>query len=87
MEWYLLALFVAVMLFFYLAVVVLYKPLRLLLNLAVSLVTGLVLLFLLNLLLGCFGMHVAVNPFTVLVAGLLQLPGVLLLLILAVWLV
>lgn len=63
------------------------KPLKLLLSLAVCLVTGFVLLWLLNQVLGQVDMHVAMNPFTVLVAGMFQLPGLLLLVVMTIWFV
>lgn len=85
MEWYLLLIILAGLLLFYLAVVVLYKPVRLLLNLVVCLVTGTILLFLLNLVLGIFNMYVAYNPFTVLVAGMFHIPGLVLLVVLTLW--
>lgn len=87
MEWYLLLTILAGLLLFYLAAVLLYKPVRLLLNLLVCVVTGTVLLFLLNLVLGLVDMHVAVNPFTILVAGIFQLPGLVLLVVLTLWFV
>ena len=87
MEWYLLLLILGGLLLFYLAVVVLYKPLRLLFNLAVCVVTGTVLLWLLNLALGFANMQVAFNPFTVLVAGIFHLPGLVLLVVLTRWFV
>lgn len=87
MEWYLLLLILGGLLLFYLAVVALYKPLRLLFNLAVCAVTGTILLGLLNLALGFANMHVAFNPFTVLVAGIFHLPGLVLLVVLTRWFV
>ena len=84
-EWYWLFVILAGLVLFYLTAVVLYKPLKLLLSLALCAVTGVVLLWLLNLALGLVNMHVAFNPFTVLVAGIFQLPGLVLLVVLAMW--
>jgi len=84
-EWYLLLIILAGLVLFYLAAVVLYKPFKLLLSLALCAVTGVVLLWLLNLALGLVNMHVAFNPFTVLVAGIFQLPGLVLLVVLTMW--
>jgi inhibitor of the pro-sigma K processing machinery len=44
-----------------------------------------VLLSVFNFILGYVGLHVAFNPFTVLVAGILQLPGLIMLLVLTHW--
>jgi len=66
---------------------VLLKPFKLLLSLAVCAATGVVFLWLLNLALGLVDMHVVVNPFTVLVAGIFKLPGLLLLVVLTMWFV
>lgn len=57
-------------------------PLKLLLRLTVYLIVGAVLLAVLNLALGGLGFHVAVNPATMLTAGALQVPGVVLLVVL-----
>jgi len=56
-------------------------------QLLLSAVIGLALLWLFNLALGFVHMHVAVNPFTMLVAGIFQLPGLLLLLVMTRWFV
>jgi len=84
-EWYLLISILAGLVLFYLAAVVLYKPLKLMLSLVLCALMGVVLLWLLNLVLGLVNMHVAFNPFTVLVAGIFQLPGLVLLVVLTMW--
>lgn len=61
------------------------RPLKFLLRLSVYLVVGTVLLAVLNLALGGLGIHVAVNPATMLTAGFLQVPGVILLVVLDVF--
>lgn len=61
------------------------KLLRWLLRLAGYLVVGTVLLLLLNWGLGYLDMHVAYNPFTVLVAGILRLPGLVMLVLMNQW--
>ncbi len=61
---------------------VLVKPLLLLFRASFYLLAGLVLLLLVNLVLGKIGMHLAVNPATILTAGVLHVPGVVLLLVL-----
>lgn len=87
-EWFLLLVIgLIVLLGVYLIVAFLHTPLRLLTRLFVCLVTGAVFLVALNFVLGYFDMHVAVNPFTVLVAGILRLPGLVLLLIISAWFV
>ncbi len=67
--------------------VALLKPLKMLFSLVLCAATGFVLLWLLNLALGLVDMHVAINPFTVLVAGIFQLPGLFLLVVLTMWFV
>jgi inhibitor of the pro-sigma K processing machinery len=85
-EWYLLAIGAAIILSgLYVIGMLLYRPLRLLIGLLACLVTGTVLLAILNFVLGFVDMHVAFNPFTVLIAGMLQIPGLVLLVLLTVW--
>ena len=61
---------------------VMVKPLKLLLRAVVCLSIGVLLLLAANTLLGGLGFHVALNPFTILTAGLLNIPGVVLLVVL-----
>lgn len=86
MEWNVLYV-IPLLLGLYLLLRLIYNPLGFLARLLVYLVTGAVLVVVLNLILGYAGMHVAFNLFTVLVAGILQLPGLILLVILTQWLV
>ena len=79
--WYLLLIILAALLLFGPTSALLLKTFKLLL----SAVTGVALLWLLNLALGLVNAHVVVNPFTVLVAGILQLPRLLLLVVLTMW--
>lgn len=85
MEWQLAVIILAVLAGLYIANTFMYRPLRRLLSLAVCLVTGTVLVTLLNWCLGFFNMHVAFNLFTVLVAGILHLPGLVMLVVLSQW--
>ena len=55
------------------------RPLKVLVHLAFTFVAGGVLLFLANLLLDRWGLHVALNPVTIFTAGFLQVPGIILL--------
>jgi len=55
------------------------RPLIFVLRLALYLAVGTILLFTANLVLEHLNLHIAVNPFTLLTAGILQVPGVLLL--------
>lgn len=55
------------------------RPLVLIGKLGVSLVVGGLLLALVNVVCGGLGLHIAINPVTLLTAGILQVPGVLLL--------
>ncbi|MFZ5634196.1 MAG: pro-sigmaK processing inhibitor BofA family protein [Bacillota bacterium] len=58
------------------------RPVKWLLRLAGYAVVGTVLILLLNVILGQMGMRIALNPATVLTAGILQIPGALLLVLL-----
>lgn len=63
----------------------LFKPLAVLLKLALYAVTGVILLAISNFILGFLDMHLAVNFFTILIAGVLQVPGIIMLLIISQW--
>lgn len=71
----------------YLVGTVLFRPLKFFLRLAAWAVLGVVLLWVINSLFGYFGFHIAINPLTILTAGILQLPGVALLVLLNVFFV
>lgn len=60
----------------YLIGTVVIKPLKFIVRIILYVFIGILLLFLANFVLGQFGLHIAVNPFTILMAGLFQLPGV-----------
>ncbi len=62
------------------------KPLRFVLRVGVNTVLGGILLMLLNSFGSTFGLQLAVNPFTALVAGMLGLPGIFALLLSKLWL-
>lgn len=66
----------------FVAAAALARPVKWLLNLAWCAVVGTVLLLLVNIVLGHLGMHIALNPATVLTAGILQIPGTILLVVL-----
>jgi inhibitor of the pro-sigma K processing machinery len=83
-EWYLLAIGF-LLLGLYIMPTIAYRPLRWLSRLAGCLIIGMVLLVLLNWGLGFLDMHVAFNPFTVLVAGILRLPGLVMLVLMNQW--
>jgi inhibitor of the pro-sigma K processing machinery len=59
-----------------------FVPLRFLIRLAAWALVGALLLAAINALFGQYGFHVAINPATILTAGLLQLPGLVLLVLL-----
>ena len=82
MEWKMFLIGMAGLLGLYLMGTVLFRPLRFLIRLAAWSMLGAFLLVALNTLFGYFGFHIAVNPWTILTAGLLQLPGVVLLVLL-----
>lgn len=55
------------------------RPLILIGRLGLSVIIGAILLMLVNFVCGGLGLHIAINPFTLLTAGILQVPGVVLL--------
>ncbi len=61
---------------------VIVRPLKLLFRAVVCLSIGALLLVVVNAALGGLGFHLALNPFTILTAGLLNIPGVILLAVL-----
>lgn len=79
MEWKYVFLGLAGLLGLYLVGTVLFRPLRLLIRLAAWAMLGGFLLVAINTVFGHFGFHIAINPATILTAGVLQLPGVVLL--------
>ncbi len=83
MEWNLFIIGAVLLLGLYVMMALLYQPIRLLVRLLACLVTGVVLLVPANFILGYVDMHLAINPFTVLVAGILQLPGLVMLIVLS----
>lgn len=82
MEWKTVLLLATALIGLYLVLSVFARPFQLVLRLGVCLVIGFVLLSLANLVLGQWGMKLAVNPVTLLTAGVLQVPGVVLLVVL-----
>lgn len=66
----------------YLIARLLLVPLKILLKLIYNGLIGGVILFLVNLVGGCFGLYIPINPITALVAGFLGVPGVVLLVLL-----
>ncbi|AEF92936.1 pro-sigmaK processing inhibitor BofA [Desulfotomaculum nigrificans CO-1-SRB] len=63
----------------YLFATIFARPLVLLGKLVLSLAVGCILLVLVNVVCGGLGLHIAINPVTLLTAGILQVPGVVLL--------
>ncbi|KYO66100.1 pro-sigmaK processing inhibitor BofA family protein [Thermovenabulum gondwanense] len=59
---------------------ILIAPVRLILKLIYNGIIGGILLVILNMLGAFFGIHIAVNPLTALIAGFLGVPGIILLL-------
>ena len=68
----------------YLVGTALFRPLKFLIRLTAWAALGVILLLAINLAFGYFGFHIAINPLTILTAGILQLPGVALLVLLNV---
>lgn len=79
MEWKTVLLSLLGLLGLYLFGTMFARPLVLIGKLGVSLVIGAVLLVLVNVFCGGLGIHIAINPVTLLTAGILQVPGVILL--------
>ena len=76
MEWKVTLMGIMGLLGLYLIGTVIIKPLKFLVRIILYIFIGILLLFLANFILGQFGLHIALNPFTILTAGLFQLPGV-----------
>ena len=83
MEWTTIVPAVLGLLGLYLLVMFFVKPLRLIFKLIIYLVIGALLLTFVNLISSNFGVHIPLNPFTLITAGVLQVPGVILLLLMA----
>ncbi len=79
MEWKAVAAWLAGLAGLYLVGTVLFQPFRFLFRLAFYLIFGGAVILALNAVFGQFGFHIPVNALTVLTAGLLQLPGLILL--------
>lgn len=82
MEWNILILGFLGLTGLYLVGQVVYRPLWAFLRLVISLAIGGLLLVLTNVVLSKFDLHVAVNVVTLLIAGFLQIPGIILLVLL-----
>ncbi|HBC91886.1 MAG TPA: SigmaK-factor processing regulatory BofA [Pelotomaculum sp.] len=87
MEWKYVMIGLAGLFGLYLVGTSLFRPLKFLIRLTVWTVLGVVLLLAINGAFGYLGFHIAINPLTILTAGILQLPGVVLLVLLNVLLV
>ncbi|NLG80837.1 MAG: pro-sigmaK processing inhibitor BofA [Firmicutes bacterium] len=62
----------------YVVAYILYVPLKIMFRLTYNAIIGGLVLWLVNLVVGFFGLSVAINPVTALIAGLLGIPGVVL---------
>lgn len=82
MEWENVVLLLMAIVGLYLVLSVFARPVQLIMRLGLCLVVGFVLLTVANLILAQLGMELAVNPVTLLTAGVLQIPGVVLLVVL-----
>jgi len=79
LEWRYVVIGLAGLVGLYLIGTVLFQPLRFLVRLTACMLLGGGLLIAINAVFGHWGLHIAVNPVTILTAGVLQLPGVALL--------
>ncbi|MDD4239418.1 MAG: pro-sigmaK processing inhibitor BofA family protein [Desulfotomaculaceae bacterium] len=84
MEWKHVIIGLAGLLGLYLVGTALFRPLKFLIGLTAWAILGVVLLLAINSAFGYFGFHIAINPLTMLTAGILQLPGIVLLVLLNV---
>jgi len=82
MEWKYLFITLLGVLGLFLTGAAVFRPVKLLVKVGVYFVTGVLLLVVLNIFLKIVGLHIAVNPFTALLAGALHLPGLVLLVVL-----
>lgn len=81
MEWKYIFLIVLALCSFFVVAAFLSGPIKLLFRLGRYLVVGTLLIAVVNLFSGHTGLHIALNPFTILTAGILQVPGTLMLVV------
>lgn len=87
MEWTTIIMALIGLLGLYLVGVFIAKPLRLIFRMTMYLVLGGLLITFVNLISNNFGVHIPLNPFTIVTAGVLQVPGLILLLLMVAMLV
>ncbi len=83
MEWKFIFLVLLVLCGFFVTAAFLSGPIKLLFRLGSYLVIGTLLITVVNFFSSQTGLHIPFNPFTVLTAGILQLPGALMLVVLS----
>jgi len=81
-EWKYALAVLMVLSFLFFTGVFLIRPLKWLMRLITYVFAGTVIILLLNILLDRVGMHIALNPATILTAGILQVPGAVMLVLL-----
>ena len=64
-----------------------FKPLRLLGRFSVKLIVGALVLFIVNVIGGNYGLHIPINPSTTLVSGVLGFPGIAALIVIQKWII
>ena len=64
-----------------------FKPFRYLGRFSVKLIVGAVLLFIVNIIGGNYGLHIPINPSTTLVSGILGFPGIAALIVIQKWII
>ncbi|MCL0080802.1 pro-sigmaK processing inhibitor BofA family protein [Peptococcaceae bacterium] len=79
MEWTTITIVLVGLAGLYLIGVFIIKPLKLIFKLVVWVIIGILLLIVVNLMLSYFGIYIPLNPLTIFTAGILQVPGVILL--------
>lgn len=62
-------------------------PIKIIMKLIINSVLGIILLYLINLIGGIWGLHIGINVVTTLVVGILGIPGAILLTILTIFLI
>lgn len=82
MEWKYLFMVLLAALGLFLPGAAVWKPVRILVRFGLYFIVGVVMLVVLNIFLGFLGLHIAINPVTAFLAGVLHVPGIVLLVVL-----
>jgi inhibitor of the pro-sigma K processing machinery len=86
MEWTTVLIILGAIIGLYFIKMVVFKPIKLIFKLFIWFVIGVFLIILVNFVLGSFGIHIPLNPLTIFIAGILQIPGIILILLMNIML-